>query len=867
MASLVELDFQAKEVGIDSEISFGAWVIQQRKALGLTREQLARRVGCSVSGLRKIESDERRPSRQMAELLADCLQVSPDQRSTFLQVARGQLRAERLPAANHVPDRGLPRPPTPLIGREPELATLNRLLCDPRCQLLTLAGPGGIGKTRLALELASTQYAQFPDGVFFVPLASLSLPEFIAPAIRSALGLSSSSLLDPKVQLLNHLRQKSLLLVLDNLEHLLEGVGLLAELLEQAPGVKLLVTSRERLNMQGEWLFDLQGLPVPPLDQVDRAEEYSAVALFVQSAQRAQIDFVLTSEERPGAARICQLVEGMPLAIELAAAWVRLLSCREIAQEIERNLDFLATSARDLPARHRSMRAVFDYSWQMLSAEEQRILRALSVFRGGFLREAAEQVTGASLSLLSALVTRSLVRRTATGRFDLHELVRQYTTDRLGESAKEELAVRNEHMRYFVRLAEAAEPRLRGAEQLAWLDRLQNEHENLRVALEWSLRDRASDAQESVRLTGALHPFWKRRAHWSEGRDWLERALAQSADSQVTRERVKALNAAVLLAADQADTRSAWRLAQENLALSRELEDAGSIARSLSSLGFLLWKKKDFVAARASCERALGLRRELGDRLTVADSLHNLSHIAINQSDYEAAQLYCSEAATIYRELGDEVGLDDALGDLGLVAYLRDDHAAARPYLEESLARFRRAASVPGVVSALNRLGDLARCRGDYAQAEMLYAECLALYRDLGDKDEFPSLLHNLAYAVLHRGDCAQAIGLFKEGLAIQHEMGNQAGIAECLAGIAGVVIAQGKAQQGGQLLSAAEALREASGTAWWPADRIEYEHSLAVLHQLLSEAAFAAAWAEGGSQPYGEVVDDVLRGRFGESG
>ena len=404
---------------MDSEISFGAWVTRQRKALDLTREQLARRVGCSVPGLRKIESDERRPSRQMAELLADCLQIPLEQRPTFLRVARGQLRAERLPATGYVPGGGqsrpapgLPRPPTPLIGREPELATLNRLLCDPQCRLLTLAGPGGIGKTRLALELASTQRAQFPDGVFFVPLVSLSLPEFIAPAIRSALGLSSSSPLDPKEQLLNHLRQKSLLLVLDNLEHLLEGVGLLAELLEQAPGVKLLVTSRERLNMQGEWLFDLQGLPVPPLDQVDRAEEYSAVALFVQSARRAQVGFELSAEERPWVARICQLVEGMPLAIELAAAWVRLLSCREIAQEIERNLDFLSTSARDLPERHRSMRAVFDHSWQMLSAEEQRVLRALSVFRGGFLREAAEQVTGASLSLLSALVTRSLVHRT-----------------------------------------------------------------------------------------------------------------------------------------------------------------------------------------------------------------------------------------------------------------------------------------------------------------------------------------------------------------------------------------------------------------------------------------------------------------------
>jgi predicted ATPase len=261
-------------------------------------------------------------------------------------------------------------------------------------------------------------------------------------------------------------------------------------------------------------------------------------------------------------ARICQLVEGMPLALELAAAWVHLLSCRDIVQEIERNLDFLSISARDLPERHCSMRAVFDYSWQMLSAEEQRVLCRLSVSRGGFLREAAEQVAGASLSLLSALVTRSLVRRTLAGRYDVHELVRQYTADRL-ENAKEErlfamstCAILSDSPR---RRSQAA-----GAEQLAPADRLENEHENLRVALEWSLRDQALDAQESLRLTGALHLFWKRRALWSEGRDWLTRALVQSADLQVTREWVKALNAAALLAADQADTRRHGDCARES---------------------------------------------------------------------------------------------------------------------------------------------------------------------------------------------------------------------------------------------------------------------------------------------------------------
>ncbi len=325
-----------------AEVSFGAWVAQRRKALDLTREQLAERVGCSVSRLRKIESDERRPSRQIAELLAERLDIPADLRSTFLQVARGQLRVERLGPATGAsatsakpttsrPSSNLPIPPTPLVGREPELAALTQLLGDPQCRLITLIGPGGVGKTHLALEFASTQHSRFPGGVCYVALASLNSPEFIVKALANAFGLSFSGPSELKVQLFNYLRDKSLLLVLDNLEHLMGGAGLLAEMLERAPQVTLLVTSRGRLNLRAEWVLEIQGLPVPPTDRIERAQEYSAVTLFVQSAQRAQPNLKLDERNWTAVARICRLVEGMPLGIELAAAWVRLLSCQEIA--------------------------------------------------------------------------------------------------------------------------------------------------------------------------------------------------------------------------------------------------------------------------------------------------------------------------------------------------------------------------------------------------------------------------------------------------------------------------------------------------------------------------------------------------------
>jgi predicted ATPase/DNA-binding XRE family transcriptional regulator len=392
------------------EMIFGQRVRQHRRELDLTQEDFAQRVGIATETVSKIERGERRPSKHVAERMAQVLELPDHERAAFVRSARVLLNdsAETLaPAPVALPMVAAPRrlrvnlptPTTALVGRAAELDELDRLLHNPDCRLLTLTGPGGIGKTRLAIEATARQAAGFADGAAFVALASVAAPDLIAPAIADALGFSFYGQANPTGQLIDFLQEKALLLLLDNFEHLVDAADLLVELLQRAPQIKLIVTSRERLNLQGEWVIELQGLPLPRAadgwkngDQLAGFDDSAAVALFLQTARRTYAGFTLAPADRAAVARICRLVDGMPLGIELAAAWVRVLPLNEIADEIARTLDFLAASARDLPARHRSLRAVFEHSWNLLTDAERIVMRRLSVFRGGFSRAAAAAV-------------------------------------------------------------------------------------------------------------------------------------------------------------------------------------------------------------------------------------------------------------------------------------------------------------------------------------------------------------------------------------------------------------------------------------------------------------------------------------------
>jgi predicted ATPase/transcriptional regulator with XRE-family HTH domain len=472
---------------------FHEWIKHRRQELDLTQAQLAKRASCSVFAIRKIEMGERRPSRQLAELLAKALDIPPENQAAFIQIARGERSVDYLrsiipglgsqPAGGSIPVHGnLPRALTPFIGREPELTALGQLLQDPQCSLLTIVGPGGIGKTCLAVEAAQHSKDLYPNGVWFVPLVSVNSPTLIVSAVAETLNFKFQDPTNPQAQFLRHLRSKKALLVLDNAEHLLDGVGLFTEILEGCPQVKLLVTSRERLNLLSEWVFEIQGLPVPPGDQVEQFEAYSSVALFLQSARRVQAGFEIREVEQKWVLKICRAMEGMPLGIELAAAWVGLLSCEEIAREIERNIDFLTVSMRDLPERHRSLQATLDHSWKLLNEEERLVLSRLSVFRGSFSLEAAQEICGASLVLLSSLRNKCLLYRTEQELYHLHEIIRQYAERKLAEQPGVNERVKDKHAAYFVECLSKWEKALQSSRQLETLNEMAKVIDNLSQA-------------------------------------------------------------------------------------------------------------------------------------------------------------------------------------------------------------------------------------------------------------------------------------------------------------------------------------------------------------------------------------------------
>ena len=655
-----------------------------------------------------------------------------------------------------LPPSSLPLQTTTFVGREAELHDLLALLAKDDCQLVTITGPGGVGKTRLAIQVAAESVRRgYPHGIGFIRLAELRTAKDLVTAIAQASQLSFLDQQDLQAQLFAYLSGKRALIVLDSFEHLLAEAGFLAEMLRRCQEVKLLVTSRERLNLREEWTFQLEGLDYPertgllaplsgPEETREEIEAYGAIRLFVQTAQRAHFGFRLTEDDRAWAARICQLVEGLPLAVELAAAWVRALSCEEIAREIERQLDFLTTDAVDIEARHRSLRAVFEHSWALLNEEEQRVFQGLSVFRSGFDRPAAERVTGASLAMLTALMDKSFLHRSPAGRYQAHELLRRYATEKLLSQPSAAKETGRRHSEYFAALLIQQIDEARSDPKRKSLAGLTHDLDNLRAAWVWAVTQ--ADLALVETMSRGIHLICQMTASFQEGE-------------------------------------AALRMALQALGWGTEfLEQADSLS-SPTIKSILPWQLLTYQAgfqiylgqleqARLALERCLPVFRRVAAQEETARALFFLGDIARFLGNLAQSRVYLEESLAIYRMILDPGGIGFCLSNLGLIATASKEFDQARAFLEESRAIFEEDSNIWGQAIAGINLAALHKTVGDTQAAFGLLEESLDICRGLGHRWGMTTCLFLLADISRQRGDLPAAEKFSQDARAILAEVG-----------------------------------------------------------------------------------------------
>jgi predicted ATPase len=768
-----------------------------------------------------------------------CLAKDPDKRYATTRDLARELAAIRdrfseKPARQaELRPANIPVQRTAFVGREKEIAAAKELLVSKDVRLLTITGPGGIGKTRLGVEIATGLLDNFPGGIHFVPLSPLRAPVLIASVIVQTLGIREAGGQSPLELLKKYFQDSSrapVLFLLDNFEHLIEAAPVVADLLAIAPNLKILVTSRAALHVYGEHEFPVPTLGVPDSQakpSLEALSQFPAVALFVQRAVAAKPDFELNQQNASAVIEICTRLDGLPLAIELAAARIKVLSPSAMRTRLASRLQLLTGGARDLPQRQQTLRAAFDWSHELLTAAEQKLFRRLSVFVGGCTLEGVEAVcdTKGDLELdlldgMSSMVDKSLLQQleqaNGESRFAMLETIREYAREKL-EASGEEAATKRSHAAYCLVLAEEAAAPESGAENAEGRERIVLEHDNFRAGLDWLTE--TGDADWGLRLGTALFRFWESREYLAEGRDRLGKVLRMPAAAAPTKARARALFSAGVLATEQGDFAAADALILESLEIGRKLGDTQGVAVTVNARAVIARDQGNVALAHSLFQESLTLWRELGDLKAIARALSNLASVLKMQGEYDLARSLCAECRAIFEGLGDRTGAAWSLANEGDVARDQGDSAAARALFEQALGIFREPDDRWGIAGTLADLGTLAREEGNCAAALPLYRESLRLFQQL------------------------------------QHKRG-MARLLECCACSAAVEL---QAERALRLAGAAAALRQNIGTPLTSAEQAKLEAILEPARRALLNAASATAWLEGWNLPLDRAIEEVL--------
>lgn len=720
----------------------------------------------------------------------------------------------------------LPVPPTPFIGRATILQEVMALLQQPQARLVTLTGPGGTGKTRLSLEVGAELLEDHPQGVYFVDLAPITDPALVATTIAHAMGIREGGGRPPLENLKDFLADRRMLLLLDNFEQIVEAAPLVAELLAAAPELNLLVTSRIALQIRGEREYPVSPLSLPEDEHPDSSEnllESEAIQLFVQQAQAVKPDFQLTSQNAKALVDICRRLDGLPLAIEIAAARIRMLPPSVLLKRLDQSLQLLVGGAKDLPGRQQTLRSAIDWSFNLLGPEVQKLFVRLSVFAGGFNLESVEAICNPQADLevfagVETLLENNLIRQVDSvsdePRFDMLQTIREYAGEKLVEVG--ELGdLQRAHGLHFSQKAEQMGAEIYGSAAVHWLDRIDEEHDNLRAALAWALGDQEG-LPAAVQICMGLFWFWYRYGHFHEGREWCERTEAAARSLNVPELHALTLAVAGMMAMWEGDLHVAGERLEQSLRLRQELKDEPGLAITQMAYGIVLLNQGRDVEAYPHLVGATELFDQTGDDWYKATTLVHLANVALGLGDFEQAHARLDQAMPMV----------DAIGDAWQVAF------------------------------ALNNYGEIARAQGDYATAEGYYRQTKEQYREADAMGDQARLVHTTAYLAVHKGEYEHARELFDQSLTHFRELGNKRGIAECLAGLAAVAADQGQDEWAAPLLGAAQALLTSFGAAWWPADRVEVERVRSNLGAALGEERFEEFRAQGQAMDMAQAIE-----------